>query len=1502
MKKGNKLWRGNCFVITFFVILFCTLSAEAFYLPDTGQTTCYSAKGKEKVITCPPPGDPLAQDGSYTINPPSYTDNGDGTVFDNNTWLMWQQEDDGISRSPVDAEDYCENLTLAGYDDWRLPKVKELASIVDYGGNIPRIDTSVFMNTKPTIYWTSSKIICTNTAWFVYFGDSLYFSDGDTEKEYYGGNVGYYHGEVVPFYVRCVRGGPLASEEFVDNGNGTVTDLSTELTWQKDKGSQMRWGDALEYCEDLSLGGHSDWRLPNVKELESIVDNTMVDPSINYYFFPDIQGCYNIYYCSKPLEFFYWSSTSSMTYPNNRLTVTFDRGFTSSHNKGNNNIFVRCVRGQKTLLLDNQEIQVDPTDLDFWYVKTDNLKTMSLTLSNIGKDNLSIETITSPSTPFSVTYDGCSGQTLSYLTSCSITINFSPTIDGAFSEIVTISSNDTDHPNVTVNLNGQANSLGAAFLLPDTGQSSCYNSNGYIISCPSPEQPLAQDGSYTMNPPSFNVNGDETVFDNNTLLMWQQEDDGILRNWYDAINYCENLSLGGYSDWRLPARKELFSIVDLSQYETFIDLSVFPNTKLYFYWSSTTNASLPDEAWHVDFGYSSELIRSDIKSDDIYSSYARCVRGDELPFNVLTDNGGDSTVTDLSTGLMWQQYNKHYYKNWKSAIAYCEDLTLGGYSDWRLPNVKELESIVDIKLIKPFNVKFFSKANCYDMRPYFWSSTYSYFYDSLNEVLLGSQAYVVNYLDGSVSDWWKSEMQYKVLCVRGGNTRFLDEWEINVVPSSLDFGSIDAGSTLSMSFTISNTGIGNLIIDPITSPSNPFSITSDGCSGQMLSASSSCSVTVEFSPTVEGLFTDTLIITSNDADNPTVNVDLNGTATPPPGSLTGTVTDSATGLPLSNVTVTVTDSIPSTHSASTDGNGTYTITGLAAGSFTATFEKTGYIKQTFNGTLVEGETQTLDRQLTPAPTLTISITSPSEGAVLNSSPVTVTGTVTNNADVTVNGVQATVSNDTFDASVSLNEGLNTITAIATDQYNQTASDSITVTLLTKGSITGTVTDLTTGLPLSSATVTVTDSLNITLSALTDVNGFYNISAVTQGAFSGSISKEFYIPYPFTGTMLPGQTITIDAALDPAPPVISNIQVTDITTDSATVSWTTDQETSTVFEYGIDTSYGNIATDPTLAYNHIILITNLTPSTTFHFNITATNINGLSSSSGDQTFTTADPPPAITLTITSPLDGETIEKPDIMVRGTVTNTTGNETGVVVNGIVATVYGNEFIANHIDLEEGQNTITVSATDTDGNTVSTSINVNAVTDGNYVRITANIESGIAPLESVLRIDIPYGYTDSTITASGPAQPEFLDVTPDEVKVRMTVEGIYTFTASAKDSQSVTYSDTIAIVVLNKTELDALLKGKWEGMVAALMGGDIELSVKYFAEDYKDRYRQIFTGLTPEKISSLFSNILEIKLGKIYDLNAQCSAIRQEIGGTFSYPVTFVMDENGIWGIMGF
>ncbi|MBT4286834.1 MAG: DUF1566 domain-containing protein [Deltaproteobacteria bacterium] len=120
----------------------------------------------------------------------------------------------------------------------------------------------------------------------------------------------------------------------------------------------------------------------------------------------------------------------------------------------------------------------------------------------------------------------------------------------------------------------------------------------------------------------FTDNGDSTVTDNTTRLIWQQQDDDGTRIWIEALSYCEGLSLASNSDWRLPNIRELESIVNASTSSPAINSTYFPNTNSSTYWSSTPNAPNSGHAWFVSF--SDGRVSYSGKSG---SYYVRCVRG-----------------------------------------------------------------------------------------------------------------------------------------------------------------------------------------------------------------------------------------------------------------------------------------------------------------------------------------------------------------------------------------------------------------------------------------------------------------------------------------------------------------------------------------------------------------------------------------------------------------------------------------------------------------------------------------------------------------------------------------------------------------------------------------------------------------------------------------------------------------------------------------------------------
>jgi len=131
--------------------------------------------------------------GAGAPNLQSYTDNGDGTVTDNVTGLMWQQAVPAGTYTWAQAVAYCQTLTLAGHGDWRLPSMIELVSIVDYGQGGPSISPNVFPSTPSDGFWSSSPFAgSSSSAWYVY----VYFDLGYPSWGF---------GVSSTFYVRCVR-------------------------------------------------------------------------------------------------------------------------------------------------------------------------------------------------------------------------------------------------------------------------------------------------------------------------------------------------------------------------------------------------------------------------------------------------------------------------------------------------------------------------------------------------------------------------------------------------------------------------------------------------------------------------------------------------------------------------------------------------------------------------------------------------------------------------------------------------------------------------------------------------------------------------------------------------------------------------------------------------------------------------------------------------------------------------------------------------------------------------------------------------------------------------------------------------------------------------------------------------------------------------------------------------------------------------------------------------
>jgi hypothetical protein len=249
-----------------------------------------------------------------------------------------------------------------------------------------------------------------------------------------------------------------------------------------------------------------------------------------------------------------------------------------------------------------------------------------------------------------------------------------------------------------------------SLIVPDTGQTLCYDDR-QIMTCPSVGQDYyGQDGNYLINPPSLTDNLDGTVTDNLTGLTWEQKTAATEQNLYyssDAVNYCENLNLGGHDDWRVPTRKEYSTLINLGRVSPALDITYFPyyTSNEIYYWTVSPYQIDPTKMWTVQISFGT--IEKYPYGEEVWPLKVRCVRGSAEPTADYFDNG-DGTVTDNVTGLMWEQKtndggprDKAKTYTWKDALAYCENLLLGGHDDWRMPTPKELERLVDLGKSNP---------------------------------------------------------------------------------------------------------------------------------------------------------------------------------------------------------------------------------------------------------------------------------------------------------------------------------------------------------------------------------------------------------------------------------------------------------------------------------------------------------------------------------------------------------------------------------------------------------------------------------------------------------------------------------------------------------------------------------------------------------------------------------------------------------------------------------
>ena len=321
---------------------------------------------------------------------------------------------------------------------------------------------------------------------------------------------------------------------------------------------------------------------------------------------------------------------------------------------------------------------------------------------------------------------------------------------------------------------------------------------------------------------------------------------------------------------------------------------------------------------------------------------------------------------------------------------------------------------------------------------------------------------------------------------------------------------------------------------------------------------------------------------------------------------------------------------------------------------------------------------------------------------------------------------------------------------------------------------------------------------------------------------------------------------------------------------------------------IDPSIGSVASSGQIS---------ISPTVTQTYTITALGPGGHTEKQA--TVTVLSP---ISLKIQSPKEGQVLNAPTTVVRGTFSHSQGLETGITVNGNIAQIAGNQFAAPAVALQPGQNVITVQAIDSAGHTAEVQATITADLSGQAIVLNATPALGIAPFEAELTVENPFESGNVTLTYEGAGDVTWLDTSVDTYRIQISEPGLYLFTAHGHDAAGNEHLAETAVTVLDRQTLDTLLKGKWNSMKQHLASGDIEGALEYHSLATQDIYREIFTALA-DRLPGIARNMQDIELIQAEDGFAKYRIKRNEVfqgqDYAISYYIYFDCDEEGIWKI---
>jgi hypothetical protein len=472
------------FLISSFFLLDAHAALPISPVPQTGQTLCYDSVGA--TIACASTG----QDGELQIGVvcpnPRFVDNGDQTQTDKLTGLIWSKDANPAAgtKNWSGALYYIKTLNSSnylGHNDWRLPNINELASLVNKGqsNSATWLNTQGFSNVQSDYYWSgSTHANDTSSAWGVNVNHGLSYGNKPTYSYVWpvrSGLSGSFGSLTLPKTGQTTSyatgddgnmqiGATWPDPRFAANADQTVTDKLTGLIWSKEgktpgpvacgSGTSKNWQEALDYVKCLnrhSYLGKSDWRLPNSNELASLVNRGQA----NLATWLNTQGFSNVNSSS------YWSGSTYAGNTSIAWDVYMDDGFVSAiFNKTNyGSGYVWPVRSGQYWSFDSLALSATP---QFGTLPVGAAQTArQVEIGNRGTASQSISSITlsgAKASEFSIASGGSNPCPTGSFTqaapeSCTLMLGFLPANIGVKSASLDITANGTTN---SITLTGTA--------------------------------------------------------------------------------------------------------------------------------------------------------------------------------------------------------------------------------------------------------------------------------------------------------------------------------------------------------------------------------------------------------------------------------------------------------------------------------------------------------------------------------------------------------------------------------------------------------------------------------------------------------------------------------------------------------------------------------------------------------------------------------------------------------------------------------------------------------------------------------------------------------------------------------------------------------------------------------------------------------------------------------------------------------------------------------------